>query len=77
MEEKKLNLKKIKIAKLSTSAMSPEGLKIVKGGGDFCAFSVVTIETIGGTPTTMAPSITSCCVTAPNADENTCNTRSS
>ncbi|MEY8758522.1 hypothetical protein [Chryseobacterium tongliaoense] len=57
--------------------MSLGNLKNVKGGGDSCAFSVVTIGTIGGTPTTMAPSITSCCATQGSEEDTTCNTRQS
>ncbi|REC51686.1 MULTISPECIES: hypothetical protein [Chryseobacterium] len=75
MEKKKLNLKKVKIAKLSTSSLTSEALKNVKGGD--CFYSVVETDTITPTPTTMAPSITSCCVTGGSANEETCNTRQS
>ncbi|KFF14006.1 hypothetical protein IW15_00720 [Chryseobacterium soli] len=48
MEKKKLNLKKIKIAKLSnTSLLNKDKLNNVRGG-DSCAFSVVSIVTEGG-----------------------------
>ena len=47
-KKKKLNLKKVEIAKLSKSR-----LENIKGGGDSCAFSVVTIITGGGQLQTM------------------------
>lgn len=46
-KKKKLNLKKVKIAKLSNSKLDN-----IRGGGESCAFSAVTIITIGSTPIT-------------------------
>lgn len=73
--KKKLNLKKVKIAKLSSSLLTVNALRNVKGGD--CFTSAIETTDIPSPATTMSPSITSCCVTAPEANEETCNTRQS
>lgn len=51
MEKKKLNLKKIKIAKLSQSSLTKKSLENIKGGEDSCIASIIKFVTIGGNET--------------------------